>query len=387
MAESAGEKTEEATPKRLREARKKGQVPKSKDVSTIAVLLAIFGVIAMGMGAAMNELRDLMKLCFSYVVSHEHVDGAQIWTLGKACLLSFGKIILPIALVGGVVAFFVGYMQVGSIFAMEPLKPQMKKLNAIEGMKNMFKTQTFIELAKNIAKIFVIFYLAYSTINKQLYTILQTATIQIPTSAHSIEGTIGAVPAEAYPIQGAATLSADILFSFILKVLLAFLVISVVDFMIQKKQFMKQMRMTKDEVKREYKQDEGDPHIKGHRKQMHREFAFGDAKAAVKQSDVVVANSVHVAVAMKYDRETMVAPEIMIKGQRAFAEMIKQVATDEGIPIMRNIPLAWALFEMEEGAEIPEELYNSVAEVLAYVYRMKEAKKRQEERGSQIHYA
>ncbi|MCC7344483.1 MAG: EscU/YscU/HrcU family type III secretion system export apparatus switch protein, partial [Deltaproteobacteria bacterium] len=143
MAESSGEKTEEATPKRLREARKKGQVPKSKDVSTIAVLLAIFGVICLGMGAAMNELRELMRLCFTYVGSHEHIDGAQIWVLGKACLLSFAKLILPIAVVGGVVAGFVGFMQVGSIFALDPLKPQMKKLNMIEGIKNMFKTQTF----------------------------------------------------------------------------------------------------------------------------------------------------------------------------------------------------------------------------------------------------
>ena len=385
MAESSGEKTEEATPKRLREARKKGQVPKSKDVSTIAVLLAIFGVVCLGINAGMNELSNLMKLCFNYVADHQSVDGAQIWVLGKASFLSFAKLILPVAIVGGIVAAVVGFMQVGSIITMEPLKPQFKKLNMIEGIKNMFKTQTFIELAKNIAKIVVIFYLAYSTINKQLYTILQTATIQIPTDVPTIGGAVGGIPPEAYPIEGAAFISGDILFSFIFKVLLAFLVISVVDFMVQKKQFMKQMRMTKDEVKREYKQDEGDPHIKGHRKQLHREFAFSDAKAAVKTSDVVVANTVHVAVAMKYDRETMVAPEIMIKGQRAFAEMIKKTAEEEGIPIMRNVPLAWALFDLEEGAEIPEELYNAVAEVLAYVYRMSQIKER-ESQGRKIQY-
>lgn len=386
MAESSGEKTEEATPKRLREARKKGQVPKSKDVSTIAVLLVIFGVICIGMQSALNELSELMKLCFSYVSHHEHMSGDQIWVLGKACLMTFGKLIAPIALAGLVVAAFVGFMQVGSIFTFEPLKPQLKKLNALEGLKNMFKTQTFIELVKNIAKITVIFYLAYSTINKEIHTILQTATLPIPSQGPTIQGAVGSIPAEAWPVNGAAQISGDLLYSFIFKVLLAFLVISVVDFMVQKKQFMKQMRMTKDEVKREYKQDEGDPHIKGHRKQLHREFAFSDAKAAVKSSDVVVANPVHVAVAMKYDRETMVAPEIMIKGQRAFAEMIKQTAQENGIPIMRNVALAWALFELEEGAEIPEELYNSVAEVLAYVYRMRELEKRRAEKGNQIRY-
>ncbi len=366
MAESSGEKTEEATPKRLREARKKGQVPKSKDVSTIAVLLVMFGIIALGMGAATNELRELMKLCFDTVISHEAMDGTKMWDLGKAGFLTFLKIILPISVAGAIVAGFVGFMQVGSIFSMEPLKPQMKKLNALEGLKNMFKTQTIIELAKNIAKIFVVFYLAYSTVDDHIYHILQTATI---------------------PIQNSAMIGGDMLSSFIFKVLLAFLVISVIDFMVQKKQFMKQMRMTKDEVKREYKQDEGDPHIKGHRKQLHREFAFSDAKQAVKASDVVVANTVHVAVCMKYDRETMVAPEITLKGQRGFAEMIKQVATEEGIPIMRNVPLAWALFEMEEGAEIPEDLYNGVAEVLAYVYRMKQLKEQEASgQGRQIKY-
>src|SRR5262249_16175511 len=213
--------------------------------------------------------------------------------------------------------------------------------------------QTVIELAKNIAKITIIFYLAYSTVKDKVYTLLQTSTI---------------------PIENSARISGDSLFHFILKVLLAFLAISSIDFMLQKKNFMKQMRMTKDEVKREYKQDEGDRHIKGHRKALHREFAFSDAKQAVKQSDVVVTNPNHVAVCLKYDREAMAAPEITVKGQQAFAEMIKEVAEENGIPIMRNIPLAWALFELEEGVEIPENLYNAVAEVLAYVFRMQQMK-------------
>ncbi len=141
---------------------------------------------------------------------------------------------------------------------------------------------------------------------------------------------------------------------------------------------MKQMKMSKDEVKREYKQDEGDPHSKGHRKQLHREFAFGDARQAVKQSDVVVTNPVHVAIAIKYDRGAMAAPQMMIKGQRVFADTIRKYAEEFEIPIMRNIPLAWALFELEESSEIPEELYGAVAEVLAYVYRMKQLKDQQQ---------
>ncbi len=365
MADSGQEKTEDATPKRLREARKKGQVPKSRDVSTIVVLLALFAAMAIGIGWAGSELKGLMLMSFNEVSTKGALDGAQIWNVGKASFLVFAKLIFPFAILGGIVAAVAGFLQVGAMFAMEPLKPQFKKLNALEGLKNMFKTQTVIELVKNIAKIGIVFYLAYSTVEDDIFTILQTTNV---------------------PILSATSLTGDILFRFIIKVLLAFLAISLIDYMVQRKQFMKQMKMTKDEVKREYKQDEGDPHIKGHRKQLHREFAFGDARQAVKQSDAVVTNPVHVAVCLKYDRENMGAPEISIKGQRKFAEMIKQLAEENGIPIMRNVPLAWALFELEEGAEIPEDLYGAVAEILAYVYRMKQLKDREDQGRDSIKY-
>jgi flagellar biosynthetic protein FlhB len=139
---------------------------------------------------------------------------------------------------------------------------------------------------------------------------------------------------------------------------------------------MKQMRMTKDEVKREYKQDEGDPHIKSHRRALHREMVFGDMPKQVKSADVVVTNPVHVAVAIKYDKEEMSAPEIVAKGQRLFAERIRKIAEENGVPIMRNVPLAWSLVEMEIGDEIPEELYAAVAEILAIVYKMKKGQGR-----------
>jgi len=395
MADSGQEKTEEATPKRLREARKKGQVPKSRDVSTILVLIALFALMAGGMSYAINQLTDLMNLSFQQTRTVGAIDGGELMNLGKACFLTFWKIIGPLALAGAIVAALAGYLQVGSIFALDPLKPQFKKLNALEGIKNMFKTQTFIELGKNIVKIIIVFYLAYSTVRDQIKIILATAMTPSfqETGTNISQGSGGSGTQlsavglyKALPIYSVASIAADIIFRFIIKVLLAFLFISLIDFMIQRKQFMKQMRMTKDEVKREYKQDEGDPHIKGHRKQLHREFAFGDAKQAVKQSDVVVTNPTHVAVAIKYDRDSMVAPEIMIKGQRKFAEMIKSIAEENEIPIMRNIPLAWALFELEEGAEIPEELYSAVAEVLAYVFRMHQMKDQAGHRNDQINY-
>lgn len=353
--DSSQEKTEEATPKKLREARKKGQVPKSRDVSTICVLIFLFGVLVATVGYAGVELRKLMELSFSQIATIGSLDFENLWIVGMASGTAFLKILGPFFLVGVVISVLVGFLQVGPIFTTEPLKPQLKKLNALEGIKNWFKTKTFIELFKNILKIFLVFYLAYSTVSGDLYTILQTANI---------------------PPENSVGIAAGLIFRFVIKVLIAFLAISIIDFLVQKQQFMKEMKMTKDEVKREYKQDEGDPLIKSHRKHMHREYAFGDVRQAVKQSDVVVTNPTHVAVAVQYDRVSMAAPIISIKGQRAFAELIKQVAEENDIPIMRNVPLAWALFDLEEGTEVPEDLYNVVAEVLAYVYRMKQARDR-----------
>ncbi len=170
----------------------------------------------------------------------------------------------------------------------------------------------------------------------------------------------------------AAKLSGHIFFEFFLKVILAFIFIAALDYAVQRWNFMKNLKMTKDEVKREYKQDEGDPHIKGERKRLHREMAFGDTRKAVKKADVVVTNPVHVACVLEYNRAEMGAHTLTAKGQLKFAESIVQMAQEEGVPVIRNIPLAWALLPLEIGDEIPEDIYETVAEVLTVVYEMKQ---------------
>jgi len=352
MSESSQEKTEDATPKRLREARKKGQVPKSRDLSTIFVLVAFFATLCLSFGFMGGELKKLMVMVFEEVASPT-LSGDRIYDLGKASLFTLAKVCAPAFIAGFAIAAVVGFLQVGPVFSMEPLKPQGKKLNPLEGLKNMFKTPTFIELVKNIVKITVIFYLAYQVLHGALYEVLQTVRI---------------------PILESSKIAGELIFKIVLRVLILFIGIALADFLIQRWQFMKQMRMSKDEVKREYKQDEGDPHIKSHRRQLHREFAFGDVQQKVKNADVVVTNPVHVAVAIQYNREEMGAPEIVAKGQRLFADMIRKVAEENGVPIMRNVPLAWSLLEVEVGGEVPEELYSAVAEILALVYKMKQTR-------------
>lgn len=349
--QSSQEKTEHATPRRLREARKKGQVPKSRDVSTVFVLVIVFAVLCFAMSYMGGELKQLFQLCFD-TLQHSEITGAHLMDLGKASVITFAKVLAPLMLAGVVTGALAGLMQVGGIFATDPLKPKWEKINPIEGFKNMFKIVTLIELFKNLLKLLFVLYLAYTSIYKQLDAVLMSMKIDIMLSAKIAGG---------------------IIFEFIVKVCIAFVLVSLLDYAIQKWNFMKNMRMTKDEVKREYKQDEGDPAIKGERRRIHREMAFGDVKQAVKKSDVVVTNPAHVACGLQYNKEEMSAPQLTINGQEKFAEMILDIAKEENIPIVRNIPLAWSLLRLEMEEEIPEELYEAAAEVLAIVYEMKRA--------------
>lgn len=348
--DSSQEKTEDATPKKLREARKKGQISKSKDLSTVAVMVVVFVTIAFMTGSITSELKMAMSKIFEKV-SQGTFSGADMMDAGKLAFFSFAKVMIPILVAGVATAIVVGFLQVGAIFSTEVLTPKLEKLNPIEGFKNMFKMATFIELLKNIAKLTLVVYLAYKTINNYMQEILLSPQVSVVESV---------------------TMTGDIVYSFFVKVAILFLIIAIIDMGVQRWNFMKNMRMSKDEVKREYKQDEGDPHIKQERRRLHREMVFGDVKKNVKKADAVVSNPIHVAVAIQYDRKEMGAPEVLAKGQRKYAEMILEIARSENIPVVRNIPLAWALLKVEEGDAIPEELYEPVAEVLSFVYDLRE---------------
>jgi flagellar biosynthetic protein FlhB len=350
MAESSEEKTEDATPKRLREAREKGQIAKSKDLSTVFELIVVFVTIALTLEFATAELKSYMEGVFQ-MIDKDEVTGHDMWIVGKMSLEVMIKVMLPALAAGFIAALLIGFIQVGPIFTTEPLTPKFEKLNPIEGLKNMFKIVTLIELIKNVAKLALVFYLAYTTIQAFRQDIFNASQVEL---------------------VDAVSVTGEIVYSFFIKVAVVFFIIALIDTAVQRWNYMKNMRMSKDEVKREYKQDEGDPQIKSERRRLHREMVFGDTRKNVKKSDAVVSNPIHVAVAIAYDKNEMAAPEIMAKGQRRFAETILQIAREENIPVIRNIPLAWSLLALEEGDAIPEELYEPVAEVLSLVYEMKE---------------
>jgi len=353
MAESSSqEKTEDATPKRLRDARKKGQVAKSRDLNTIIILIAAFGLIVFMRGYIAENLRSLMQTNFG-LVSRPDITPEIIFLAGQQNFMTYVKIVGPYVAVVVFVAIAVGFFQIGPIFSGEPMKPQVKRLNAIQNLKNMFKVTTFVELLKNIAKMSLIFLLAYLVISDSLREIALTVT--------------------ATPDQSTA-LAARLITSFLIKVFIVFIVIAMIDLAVQRWQYKKQMRMTKEEVKREYKQDEGDPLIKSIRRQLHQELAMGDTRQAVRSADAVITNPTEIAVAVKYDEAEMVAPQIVAKGQRLFAQTIREFAEEADIPIVQNPPLAWTLIEVDVGEEIPEELYQAVAEILVFVYRLRREK-------------
>lgn len=360
MAESSSqEKTEDATPKRLRDARKKGQVAKSRDLNTIIILIAAFAMIVFMRGYIAENLRSVMQGNFE-LISRGEITPEMIFLTGQQNFMTYVKIVGPYVAVIVFVAIAVGFFQIGPIFSGEPMKPQVKRLNAVQNLKNMFKITTFVELLKNIAKMSLIFLLAYLVISDSLREVVLTVT--------------------ATPDQSSA-LAGKLIASFMIKVFIVFIIIAVIDLAVQRWNYKKQMRMTKDEVKREYKQDEGDPLIKSMRRQLHQELAMGDTRQAVRSADAVITNPTELAVAVKYDEAEMVAPQIVAKGQRLFAQTIREFAEEFAIPIVHNPPLAWTLIEIDVGEEIPEELYQAVAEILVFVYRLRREKEGELEEG------
>lgn len=349
--ESSGqEKTEEATPKRLREARKKGQVAKSRDVDTVVQLIVAFVTLAMMRGYISDQLKSLMEQSFKVATRADLTVEFALTYMSQAAT-TFIKVSAPFLLVMAVTAAAVGFFQVGPIFSAEPMMPQFKRINMIENLKNKFKITTLIELLKNVAKLSLIFLIAYFVIVAALRDVVLSATA-------TLDQTLA--------------IASKILYSFLMKVFMVFMAVALIDLFVQRWQYKKQMRMSKEEVKREYKQDEGDPLIKSQRRRLHEELAMSDTKKAVGASDVVVTNPTHLAIALKYNDKEMAAPTITAKGQRLFADSIREFAEAQNVPIIQNPPLAWTLIELEIGDEVPADLYQAVAELLVQVYRMKD---------------
>lgn len=345
-----GNKTEKPTAKKLKDARKKGQVSQSKDLSGGVVFVAGFMMVSMVLPGFADKMRQFMSFCFTrgfHAPVDPGVQAIEVLSKGGSLILN---ICMPVFGAMFLAALATGYMQAGSIFTFDPLKPDLKKLNPVEGFKKLFfQASTYVELAKSVLKMVVVSALVYFIVVDNFRYIVLSAR---------------------RPLTETSMLVGTLMFKLFVQVSFFFLVVAAADFFFQKKQFEKKMMMTKEEIKQEHKSAEGDPHTKHQRKRMHQEIMMHNMVEDVKKANVVVVNPKHIAVAIRYDKENMNAPQVSAKGQDLWALQIIEVAKQFGVPIMRNVPLAHSLNEMEIGDEIPESLYEAVAEVLNWVYKM-----------------
>lgn len=345
-----GEKTEQPTPKKIKDARQKGEVFKSRDLIQALLFMTAATVLVAGGPAYVSQLRDLLKQFFQpQVMRGDMPIDAMLTRLGDAWTKSM---LLSTPLLGAllVMAVAANFLQVKALFAPEAIKPKFDKLNPLNGFKNtFFSAKTYLELAKNLIKFTVVLWLLWSTIRGAIRDI-------VPTAGMGLDHTAAL----------AGRLTSDILY----KVGAVFVVLGAADFMLQKKMHMKKMMMSKEEVKQEYKEQEGDPHVKHARKHLFQQLVEGSVARNVPKATAIVANPTHLAVALQYDEATMQAPKVTAKGQDSMALKIIELARQHKVPVIRNIGLAHSLFDLEEGHEIPEDLYEAVAEILNFVYQL-----------------
>ncbi len=302
-------------------------------------------------GITIKILSEEMTGHFTLLQSLPQAEPAVAYDLLAHAVWTLLKVIGPLCVVAVVVGVGVNYAQVGSLFTFEPLQPKFDRLDPIKGFKNkFFSGKAYIELGKSLVKFVVIALILYSGIKGELSEMTRTMS---------------------QPLDESLALAARMAGGLAYKVGFVLLAIGGLDVFLQRQQFMKQMKMSKDEVKREYKESEGSPEMKGQRKALHREMSSHDVRRAVQKAQVVIVNPTHLAIAVEYERGAMGAPQITAKGQDEQAQRIRELAKEFGVPITRNVPLAHALNEFELGREVPPELFTAVAEVLNWVYEQK----------------
>lgn len=347
-----GEKTEEPTAKKLEDARKKGQVMRSTEVVTAATLLAFFFMLKIFVGFIGNRFMTSFRQTIGFISDYT----SEPFTLNTARTIirgSFWDIIVaafPIMIVEFVVTIVAIVFQVKWKVTAEPLKPKFDKFNPVTGMKRLFSKDKIMDLFKSIAKVVILAYVVYSYLKNQWPLIYKMYSYTLP---------------QAIAVIGDTVINVGIRISAL------FAVIALFDLFYQKWKYHQDMMMSKQEVKDEYKNSEGDPKVKSQQKQRMQQASQRRMMQDLPNADVVITNPTHLAVAIKYDKDTNEAPVVVAKGADYLAQKIKDRARENAIEIVENKPLARMLYHnVEIGAEIPPELYQMVAEVLAYVYSL-----------------
>ena len=350
-----GEKTEPATAKKLNDAREEGKVAKSKELTSAFDLVVLFLVLKFFVSFLGERLTAIFTFVYGGIAEFVKLNQADVTSQSISSfimkmILNWMVIVLPFFLFGVVVTLLISIYQVGWKVTTKPLQPKLSKFNPINGFKRIFSKDSLMELVKSIIKIGLIFAVAYSQVNKHQNELFILYELEL---------------------NRAIALIGSLILDTGLKIGLIYMIVGIADFMYQKHKFNEDMKMTKQEVKDEYKNSEGDPAVKGQQKQRMREASQRRMMQAVPKADVIT-NPTHLAVALQYEGIEKSAPIVVAKGEDYLAQKIKEVASEHHIEVVENKPLARMLFyNVELGAEIPPELYQSVAEVLAMVYKMK----------------
>lgn len=341
----------EATPQKLKKARDQGQVFKSKDLSSAVFLLVMF-MSLFGMAPFIwKETATLFILVFEQIPNKtlENV-GWQYLTLITLKALVF--MIAPFLFMAAMLAIIGDFFQVGPMFSTKSIEPKFDKLNPIKGFQNIFSQRTIIELVKNIIKVVVLGWVAWSVFQKYIGHFLAVGGSE---NIFALMGLLG-----------------EVLMQFVLYAGIAFLVLGMGDFLFQRWKFMQDQKMSFKEIKDEFKNSEGDPMIKQALRQRRMQMLQQSMLEAIPTADVVTTNPIHIAVALKYNADVMEAPRVVAKGTELFAERIKEIASQHGVPVVENPVVARALFRLVEiDQEIPPDLYQAVAEILMFAWRMK----------------
>lgn len=350
-----GEKTEPATQKKLDDARKEGQVAKSREIANALGLLALFLVLRFYVGNMGIQMMEVFANVYNKIPDvttfwHGKMPEADVGIVYSQLWLNTLLIIAPILIIGVVIAFVSDVAQVGWKPTTKPLQPKFGKLNPLQGFKKIISANSLVELIKSIAKIALILYMCYSYLKDKWVMLFNLYDVSL---------------------MQALQVAAETVTDLGIRIAAAYMIIALADYIYQKVKFNNDMKMTKQEIKEEYKQQEGDPQIKGQIRQRMREASRRRMMQELPKADVVITNPTHYAVAIKYDPEVADAPLVIAKGEDYLAARIKEIAKENNIEIVENKPLARMLYaNVDVGQAVPPELYQAVAEVLAFVYHL-----------------
>lgn len=354
MAQQSGEKTEKATPKKRRDVREKGNILKSNDMSNAFMLFIFFGILKIfGSGMALSFQKNIVNyLNGSHMLENIAKDDAT--KLMADVFVQIVQILAPLFMLGCVGAVVVNLVQTRFYFSTKTLGVKMDKINPIQGLKRIISVRSVVEMLKALLKVVLMTVVLYQEVEKSFKKLPSMMMLDIKQSW---------------------SLIAELTLAIAFKASLALLVLAVMDYLFQWWQYEKDLKMTKQEVKDEYKQIEGNQEVKGFIKQKQRQMSMLRTMQAVPKADVIITNPTHYAIALKYDEKLYSAPIVIAKGKDYLAQKIKEIAKQKGIEMVENRPLAQSLYiNCDVGEQIPEELYKAVAEILAHVFKMKRRK-------------